>query len=211
MNKIIVLAIFFLISCKESSENRIYKNAGTEKVTGLKKSKNLDTLIRKNEFYDNGNLKSQNQFYYNTKLKISGDLNQKIVFSKKGDTLHDLSFYYTINLPDTIPVGKSMHRLKFHEKLLNERLDVAMCVKNSYNGEVLIDSFFNGNLQSNKLNFGTRKDSLGLRLVDGFILQQLTKREHVKDSMYKMYLWYKKCTFENMFTLKMIIKFLGKR
>ncbi len=180
----------FLFSCKndnkkvKSNNSIIFTTKNDTKYDSDKiKYNNIDTLIWYSTYYSSGNIKTKTQIYFDKSKGFEDFVNQKISFSKNGDTLFNESFFYRTNLPDTVPLGKTMYKITLFDREGTNRDEVAMCVKNNYGKQVFIDSFFNSNPKSNTLKLGLINITEGSKNVDGFILQSFYKKNYMSDSI----------------------------
>jgi len=79
-----------------------------------------------------------------------------------------------------------MFVVNLFDKILRDRAGIAMCVENNYGKQVFVDSFYNSNINSNKLNLGLINVSEGKKVVKGFILEEYFIKKEINDSIIKV-------------------------
>ncbi|MBU2997468.1 hypothetical protein KO500_13550 [Cellulophaga baltica] len=185
-------------SLKHGIYKSYYKSGELKHIGNYVKGNVQDSLI---EFYKNGKIKGKGiikngykfgwWLHYNQKGVLAGKSefllheskflkNQSIIYNNNGSINDSLSYYFKINIPDTIPLGKSLGKLELYKSLIkSEKLYIWVIIDNEYKDNIIVkDSFSDGSL---KPKFGIFSSKVGLKKVKGEVYEVAFTKE--KDSM----------------------------
>lgn len=130
--------------------------------------------------YDNkGGLKSQSEYLI---IKDSTYKNQSIYFYDNGEVDYDLSWFFTLKIPDTIVLGRNRGEIKYYSPLKSEVKYLLAIVENRYSDIVVKkDTFLE---EPNFTKIGIYADKVGLKKVTGVLIEELIdiKEEGNSDS-----------------------------
>lgn len=173
---------------EEKNSFRAYYETGELKSEG----NYIDGFIKEKEFYKNGNIKEEGvkkkglkvewwSYYDNTGkfthkeeytvINDTSHLNQKIFLNVNGEIDSLKSFFFKIEIPDTLYIGKNIGKITKYNSINNgEHTLISVLVENEYAiNKIKTDTFSNGTL---KPAFGIYAFKKGHLKVKGKILEQ---------------------------------------
>lgn len=150
--------------------------------SGFLKEKGLTKKNKKNgwwSYYDSlGNLNKKNEYIF---LREGIYKNQTIIYNKDKTINNGLSSYFTINLSDTLELGKNIGEINYNSNFKTDKKYLYILIENKHsNLETKIDTFIE---ESNYSRFAIFTHQKGYKKIKGRIIEQLIFQEKInKDS-----------------------------
>jgi len=118
-------------------------------------------------------------------LRDSMYKNQTIHFNKNGTIKYDASSFFTIDLPDTLLLGKNAGKLTYNSnfKKASDQI-LSVIIENEYSdNNIKKDTFGNW---TNNIRFGVFAHKTGKKIIRGQTLEKLFYKEILPDSSFKL-------------------------
>ena len=127
--------------------------------------------------YDSlGNLKNKKEYWI---INDSMHVNQNIYYKINGIVDNDRSSFFTLEVPDTIRMGRNIGKLKYNSNFNPENREIlGIVIDNEYSeGQIKKDSFGNG---TDSPSFGIFAHKSGLKIIKGHTVETLVFNNNKK-------------------------------